>query len=816
LKTFFYFLISIYSCTIYDEPIFAQSKIDLTHSLSQIIALNGSEYSYPTLYAHFDKTVYSNDDNVWFTAYLLNYNKKVDTPSVVSVLLIDDSNRKIVLNNKFAMSNGFSFGNFFLPDSIPSGDFTFVMFTNQNVNGIPVDAFRQPVTIKRNSDLNIKLSLKLLDYNDDSPGPFRKIETKVFLQNGQLAFGASLSFYMGFKLLKTALTDKNGTYVLFVPADELKQNNTLVAIATIKKSSNSLRMTLPISEGKLRLKFYPEGGNLVNMTRSVVSWETKDGAGNPIKVKGVLFKDGKPVDTIETDSYGMGRFRIIPVSNSNYKVKVLGSAKDTLYELPEVAKKGLVLSVNRSITNDSLLLRLFDNDQGKYYVVIHNQKQLFYCFQAEANSLGKLAIVYLNKIPKGLTSITVLDSLQRPCAERMFFAHYDQRTKVEIATNKADYSRRERVQLKLKLNAVGVDTLKGLVSVACVQSNRIALRQSNDIESYFYLKHDLGKMPLKENYMGRSVADVEYLEKLLLIKGWQRYTWMDMEEKAKSTGLRQQSTFATFNGNVYKNGKELKKKVNLLIKSDSITNIVTTSQKGSFILNRNNLLTAEGKKVYLILNDISGYSISVDDPFEKMNAAISSKFTAQNFMLPVTGELNSDSNAVNGLEHTVSLKEVSVKARKDDNFINDRFDQFNETMNKCGDYVCIYNVLNCPNHRGAPDNRPAVIGEVYYIGKGKSLYTGCKVLPEDNKSVISINGITYSKEFYVSDYSLFNPPSPEYLSTIYWKHFIVLNSKGETTLTFYTSDITGPFKVIIQGVTQNDVIYAEKEISVRQ
>jgi hypothetical protein len=83
-------------------------------------------------------------------------------------------------------------------------------------------------------------------------------------------------------------------------------------------------------------------------------------------------------------------------------------------------------------------------------------------------------------------------------------------------------------------------------------------------------------------------------------------------------------------------------------------------------------------------------------------------------------------------------------------------------------------------------------------------------------SMLKINGINYSKEFYGEDYTKLNLSQPEYQSTIFWKHACFINSKDETTLRFYTSDITGPFKVIIQGITANDVIYGEKEFNVRK
>lgn len=44
---------------------------------------------------------------------------------------------------------------------------------------------------------------------------------------------------------------------------------------------------------------------------------------------------------------------------------------------------------------------------------------------------------------------------------------------------------------------------------------------------------------------------------------------------------------------------------------------------------------------------------------------------------------------------------------------------------------------------------------------------------------------------------------------------MVLNREKETEFSFYTGDITGVFKIIIQGITDNDVVYSENKFEVK-
>jgi hypothetical protein len=96
---------------------------------------------------------------------------------------------------------------------------------------------------------------------------------------------------------------------------------------------------------------------------------------------------------------------------------------------------------------------------------------------------------------------------------------------------------------------------------------------------------------------------------------------------------------------------------------------------------------------------------------------------------------------------------------------------------------------------------------------GMITYMGC-IEEEKRPSALSFKGIYGAQEFYPSDYSEINPSQPEYISTLYWKSQLMLK-KGETQeVSFYTSDITGSFKAIIQGITNNDVIYGETSFKV--
>jgi hypothetical protein len=322
--------------------------------------------------------------------------------------------------------------------------------------------------------------------------------------------------------------------------------------------------------------------------------------------------------------------------------------------------------------------------------------------------------------------------------------------------------------------------------------------------------------------MGQTDADRTYLEEVLLIKGWRRYKWQEMEAEKADTGNNKQTSI-NVNGAITLYGKAIKKPANVMIITDSATNLIKTDTKGYFELPVNNILMNEGKKVHLLLqfsND-EGYQIKMTDVFGEVGRGIANNFAPVNYDLQRIYATNIDAVLFKNLNRVNKLKEVKIVGRQDDVFAESPqpLSLAMEHKNECGDYVCSYGILNCSNHYGNSGNTIPVIGRMYLIDGTyySETYKGCKVGPNKTKlETVSFNGINYPAEFYGPDYAKFNPPDREDETTIYWKHACYLNSKKDVELSFYTSDITGLFDVIVQGVSSDDLIYQKIEFNVKK
>jgi hypothetical protein len=749
-----------------------------------------------SLFVHYDKTVYTENETIWFTAYLLKTEIEATAHNLLSVVLINEDSRKIAVEERFIMQEGVSFGNIKLPDSIASGNYYLVAYTNMKRDSIPVAEYIQPITVKTAANQTYELTLKVLD-TAATPG---EVHVLVSARNSvfQRIPDAFISYTVGRGAAVTRKTNKQGQYLIKIPKEQITPSSKVLTVEMRHdKEAKHLSLQLPLKKNNLQLGFYPEGGQLVANLDNRVAWEAKLSNGQPVSLTAIVFEGTVPVDTIQTSGYGIGQFRLKPRPDADYYVKLKGIVANVMvqqqYVLPTVSGEGVILQAEEAVVEDTLRINIASAVSKRVAVRIHREGIVMTEVLLNIGPYKKLIKVDLTHMPRGLTTMTVYDAQNRPLAERIFFSHYGKQLKLKIEPSSMIYKPREKVHLRLSLNDEGrTDSLLGLVSIACVQSNRLELLKQSNIENFFYLEQNLASLPL--NPMGKGNYNKRYLEDILLVRGWRRYT-----DAHKADGSAYSSP--EFYAQVTRSGKPIKKPVSLMLIGASGIQYLPGDSTGLFQFKNSDLLVMDNKKLHFFINknEREIFDFEFYDPYRKINTYYT-KTEYDRHLSPFVWEQTSEVNILKGAEKVIQLEEVVIRGEPDHMLYG---------SNECGDYVCPYNILNCNNH---PTGRPAVKGQRYMINGRISDYFGCN--PERKNSTV-IRGINMFKEYYGSDYEVFNPSEGEYISTIYWKHAVRLK-KDVKEIDFYTSDITGKFKVIVQGVTTSGVVYAEREIEVRK
>lgn len=769
-----------------------------------------NEINHPSsnLFLHCDKTLYTNSETIWFAAYLTNNRgTPIALHNTLSVALFNEESKTINLSELYAMENGLASGSIRLPDSIPPGNYRLFAYTNiVDGNGRPIELFSQLLTIKSTLDSKFTASVKLLDTAKIFSG-----DRRVSIRVGGLPIDrkgnylpATISYQIAGGTKQSAQTDGQGEATIPIPADsDVKPlHNNLTASISFEKDLLHLQLALPVSDPKfVNIKFYPEGGQMVNGIATLVGLEAKTDFGQPVAIRTVLQENGKPIDTIETSASGMGSFKVQPKPNSNYQLKAFKSnvlLKDTLYSLPKAIDGFPSISMANAIATDTLSFTVRSVKTMLYDIVLYNTHQLLASFKLMVNANGGRVKIDLKDFPKGIASVTVLDTLGNPLAERLFFAHYTDKDLLSATTDKPIYRTREKVGLKLSLlPQVDGKEESAIVSVSVVQGNRIEVSKFRDMESYTYLEHELGNLP--QSAMETPYRNKVYLEQLLLIKGWRRFVW---EPKNWPTRIDIANRYQSLelSGTVRKNDKLLKKSVSLTLLRDNRVDIVSTDAKGKIAITHQLLLVTAGKPLIFFLNEKNKfpYSIAFNNPYLiKNNAQVNKSFDNM-----ISGSIISNSKELTyrGNDKSIQLKTVDITKRKND------FLTGSSGPNECGDWVCVYNILNCLNH--GPNfygSRPPIKGELYrsnMSGASQTLYTGCSI---GGQGVFHYNGIQVAREFYVNDYTS-KDLLTDYQSTVYWQPFVVLNSTKDTELNFFTSDLKAPYRIIVQGISEKQIV----------
>lgn len=798
------------ACLLFANHTWAQSSNLNLDTLQAKMRLYSKINASGLLFVHTDKTLYTNNETIWFAGYLIISGPgKIDDHTLLSVSLMREVDRRIVCEQQNVMKDGMANGSLPIPDNVPPGNYVFNAFTNvMDQHGNPVALFSQRVTIKSITQRNFSASLLLLD-TLVSNGAVRASVT-LNIKDEKRSNKPTVTYSIGGgKTQSITLAENENQAHITLQASQLAGAEPVLLTAIAYNYDTlylSVKLPKPQVKSGLSIRFFPEGGQLTGGLESLVALEAKTTNGLQVPLSGVLYRNDEPIDTITTNSYGVGQFKLKPDLKNIYTFRIKANNyldRDSVYKLPDIIDNGLVLQFNEAIVNDTLKLRLYSKESKKVQVVIHNYKETFSLINSYAYPQGKNLSLVVSGLPKGVATVTILDEDGKPLAERLFFAHYNQKNAATIKTNKQLYGKRDSVSITINLKDNAGNPVLGLLSVAAVQENRIDRLKYQQIDNYVFLGYELGDLP--PDPLNRGIDSKDYLEAVFLTKGWRRYTWQNLilSKAADTVKIGPQPQFQ---GKVLYYDHALKKPHNLL----TIPNIntVTTNADGTFMLTQQQITVPEGRKVFLWLNkkNVQGYSLTTSNPYYNINHQVAQKIVIANNGV-AKAAANSVEQQFSGFGNTTLLKVVHIKANKKDEILFGA-----DAINDCGDYVCSTGFLNCPFD---PPARLPEKGQIYkrLTGAGTRMpsiiYEGCTKNGQQSTAVYT------AREFYGLNRDPDYLSEPQYLSTLFWKPGIITNEKGEASFSFFTGDIEGRFRIVVQGVGSDGVIYGGNEFSVK-
>ena len=378
------------------------------------------------------------------------------------------------------------------------------------------------------------------------------------------------------------------------PIYQLSNSDKLERSITTYELSSSMENRPSETEEKLNVRFFPEGGQLVEGVTSQVAFKAESKNGGNIELSGTIYtKEGTEITSFETLHDGMGHFEYTP-SDQPAIAKVSFQGKKYEFTLPQALPNGYVLS---TVSNaGALLVRVSCNaatPQDTLAVFISHQgrpsiHQLISC-RADA---PQEFILPTRKLPAGVLQVSLINRAGNTLCERFVFAN--PRAPLQISTEglKEVYAPYAPIRCELQVKNAKGEPVSGELSVSIRDGVRSDyLEYDNNIFTDLLLTSDLKGYIHQPGYYFASPSPRKQteLDVLLMVHGWRKYDMSQAISTAPFTPLQLPETQLALNGQVKSTILKNKLKdiaLSVIVKKNDqfITGGTVTDENGRFTI----------------------------------------------------------------------------------------------------------------------------------------------------------------------------------------------------------------------------------------
>lgn len=646
-------------------------------------------------------------------------------------------------------------------------------------------------------------------------------ENKYEIENG---------FVNGHLFLQDSLTE--GTYTLAAYSSasftrNTKEFYTLKKIEILKTINHKIIVNPVSKDSTLQFTTFPEGGNLVSGILGTLGFKAVNSEGLPVNISGTLYENDKPLLNFKSSHAGMGSFIFTPDANKKYHIQLTEPASKEQFPLAQIYQSGKVLQLLRN-NNEALTFKISQSaalNPETVYLRLQVRGQVY----SIASGLLKkelLVKIPLKDVPQGIAEVTLFGASTEPLAERLVYVNQEQKLYIKTEFDKKDFNSREKANLKIKVTDENGQPIVAHLGLSVYDKLYQNAQDSKNIQSHYFLSTQLkGNVYNPAYYFDEKNKDRQQaLNLLLLTQGWRSYVWEESnlkelaqnpkpvisdDLKGKVVLVNPNQTTTTVSG---------QKGIKIFTGDErKANNFIMTDLMGFFSITPDYLKKGEKGYIYLQLMTPSKpkYRMDFKDfSFEEINKERKIK----TIIYPLRGQQEAtlevaapfmERKAIN------KLKEVLITTKK--KIFRDKYIGKLDSLANVN-YVCLYNVLNCPNHIGHTDNRKPIEGERYATrpnpNAGDWVIYHRRDLSESELltmfDVAIVEGYYSKKVFYepIYDEVTINDSSPDYRNTLFWKPDIITNEQGEATVSFFCSDINTVFLGNIEGVSGDGLLGA--------
>ncbi|WP_298518115.1 MG2 domain-containing protein [uncultured Kordia sp.] len=773
------------------------------------------------IYIHTDKDIYEPGEDVWFKAYLLNGNTlKLSTNTemiFVTLTQLHPDGDKTIIHEKYEAANGFANGHLFLKETLDIGRYQLAIYTKNTLESTS----KEFLGVK---EIQIKQSVipKILIDAEFSETEYHRnediaAEIAVFSRGRAPYVNATViaQLYNGSKkLARTRIkTNEEGIVNINFPAEKSNKATHIKLRVKYKRQEAIHRIEIPFkSMNEIQFGMYPEGGSLVANLPNTVAFKALDPSGRPVEVKGILFENGKKVQSFSAVHNGMGTFNFNPKANQTYTIKLTEPKIDSIFQVPKILPEGIKLQVDRrnekhvhfSITRSENI------PSQKVYIRAQNRGLVYWMATASLEKERVRFRLPLDKFPQGIAEVTIFDEHFQPLAERLVYANMHQKLNVILKEiSRSSFTQKDKVTMKFEVTDQNKNP--AIANFSMSVHDHLYADTTNDyaLFPHYYLFSELKGHVYDAGYYfnPKNKKREKHLDLLLLTQGWRNYVW---NKKQLSHEINTVQFDPFIKGKVFQqlaNGAlQNAPEATVNVTYPTYTIGVKTDITASFDLPLSAYKEAQGTELVFIPFENKNVVIQLNDPFkniEKMTEECT--FTFPENDLAIQKKKQSSYDTKFSFTETNFLDEVNLDSFSGRHRNRGSEGEFGDNY---GDYVCQFNILNCRNH---PTGRKPEDGQTYRLNDGRYvtyIFKKAKAESAKNSRFIKIRGLYPAKEFYSPQYDK-NPDEamfPDNRKTLFWAPNLVSNKNGEIEVSFYTSDVQTTFLGKLEGTNGNGLL----------
>lgn len=819
------------------------------------------------LYLHLDKPFYGAGEKIWFKGYLVNaitHQNNAQSNFIITELINRSDSiveRKKIRRDSLGFHNAFT-----LPATLPAGDYYLRGYSNWMLNEDPDFFFSRNIKIGNSIDNTIVSSIEY--QQEDDTHYTAKIK---FTSNVQAVFENTTIKYLYLENGKIKnkgkkKTDENGWISISLP--DLKSPVARRIEVEFDDPQYIYKRTfhLPVFTNDFDVKFFPEGGALINIPHQNVAFKAQGADGFSKEIEGFLFNSkGDTLTNFRSEHNGMGIFTMNPVNNETYYVTVRTNDSITKrFDLPAIEPKGISIAMSHYKQEIRYEIQKTEATEWpqKLFLLAHTRGKL--AILQPINPKRTFGKMNDSLFTEGITHFMLIDEQGNALSERLIFVPDHKPNQWQITTDQPTYGKREKVSLQITAKDSEGNPVEGTFSVSITDRKSIQPDSlADNILSNLLLTSDL-KGYVEDpafyflNQDARTLRSIDYL---MMTHGWRRHK---MENVLRTPSLNFTNYIEkgqTISGRIMGFfGANVKKgPICVLAPKYNIIATTETDEKGQFIVNTSFrdsttfLVQARTKKGF------AGVDILMDPPQYPVATHKAPYFNGATTFMEDYLMNTRDQYYMEGGMRVYNLKEVTVTAKRErpssksiyTGGINtytveeDRLQGYGQTAFDAASRLPSVTITNGSEIHIRNNSEPAiiVIDDIVYEDASDilkdiqvsdmssiSLLRGADAVilgPRASGGAVVITlkdprnlparpaqgiitytplGYSESVEFYHPTYDTpekKNAQRSDFRSTVYWNPELRLDAEGKATIEYYTPDSTAPEDIIIEGVDKN-------------